>query len=194
MRLSGTGLRLIVNAPSSSQLLRSISAAHSLGRRFIASATTAVAAADPSTAPTTTYTAFVPRSCSLSDHTSSPLRKYTTSTTTTTTITTNTQFKMASTLTLPKLPIFEAIASHNPQSTAVVHCLSRRTFKYGEILPDVCRTRDRILDAAGTTDIRGERVAFLIENGYDYVGMNSTIQPFYIHQTCFLILQQKTAC
>ncbi|KAI0103396.1 acetyl-CoA synthetase-like protein [Daldinia grandis] len=76
---------------------------------------------------------------------------------------------MASTLTLPKLPIFEAIASHNPQSTAVVHCLSRRTFKYGELLPDVSRARDRILDAAGKSDIRGERVAFLIENSYDYV-------------------------
>ncbi|KAF3057021.1 Acyl-CoA synthetase family member 3, mitochondrial [Daldinia childiae] len=76
---------------------------------------------------------------------------------------------MASTLTLPKLPIFEAIASHNPQSTAVVHCLSRRTFKYGELLPDVSRVRDRILDAAGKSDIRGERVAFLIENSYDYV-------------------------
>ncbi|OTB04385.1 hypothetical protein M426DRAFT_58733 [Hypoxylon sp. CI-4A] len=76
---------------------------------------------------------------------------------------------MASTLTLPKLPIFEAIASHNPQSTAVVHCLSRRTFKYGELLPDVSRVRDRIIEASGKPDIRGERVAFLIENSYDYV-------------------------
>ncbi|KAL7620454.1 hypothetical protein AAE478_009449 [Parahypoxylon ruwenzoriense] len=76
---------------------------------------------------------------------------------------------MASTLSLPKLPIFDAIASHNPQSTAVVHCLSRRTFKYGELLPDVSRVRDRILAAAGKSDIRGERVAFLVENSYDYV-------------------------
>lgn len=80
--------------------------------------------------------------------------------------------RMASSLTLPRLPVFDAIAGHDPQSPAVIHCLSGRTFKYGEILPDVCRVRDRIYAAAGKSDIRGERVAFLIENSYDYVGMH----------------------
>ncbi|KAI1378554.1 acetyl-CoA synthetase-like protein [Hypoxylon crocopeplum] len=147
MRLNGTGLRLIVTAPSSSsQLLKSISAVHSLSPCLAASAVP-------------TYTATVPRSrpYSLLNHSSPIFGKFTT------------RIRMASTLTLPKLPIFEAIASHNPQSTAIVHCLSRRTFKYGELLPDVSRTRDRILEAAGKSDIRGERVAFLIENSYDYV-------------------------
>ncbi|KAI0389622.1 hypothetical protein F5Y17DRAFT_448312 [Xylariaceae sp. FL0594] len=77
--------------------------------------------------------------------------------------------RMASTLALPKLPIFEAIARHDPQSIAVAHCLSGRAFKYGELLPDVCRLRDEIHHAAGKTDIRGERIAFLVENSYDYV-------------------------
>ena len=79
--------------------------------------------------------------------------------------------RMASSLLLPKFPVFDAIAGHDPHSPAVVHCLSGRTFRYGEILPDVCRVRDRIYAAAGKSDIRGERVAFLIENSYDYVGM-----------------------
>ncbi|KAI1459441.1 acetyl-CoA synthetase-like protein [Annulohypoxylon moriforme] len=157
MRLSGTGLHLIVNAPSSFQLFRSVSAAHCLTRGFIASITSIAS-------PYTTY--ITPRldqrcqrSCSSSIRsTKSPLFGNFT-----------TKVRMASTLTLPKLPIFEAIASHNPQSTAIVHCLSRRTFKYGELLPDVSRVRDRILEAAGKSDIRGERVAFLIENSYDYV-------------------------
>ncbi|KAI1392664.1 acetyl-CoA synthetase-like protein [Hypoxylon trugodes] len=158
MRLSGTGLHLIVNAPSSSSslLFRSFSATHRISGCFITSAFNPVA----------TYTsaaAHVPRPCPSPNppNLSSPLHhfgKYTT-----------THVRMASTLTLPKLPIFEAIASHNPQSTAIVHCLSRRTFKYGELLPDVSRARDRILEAAGKSDIRGERVAFLIENSYDYV-------------------------
>ncbi|KAI2614902.1 acetyl-CoA synthetase-like protein [Hypoxylon sp. NC1633] len=158
MRLNGTGLRLIiVNAPSPSQLLSSISAVHrSLSQCSVTSAVAATAS---------TYTAVVPRLrpySSFSHSTTSPLfGKYSTIT--------PTHFRMASTLTLPKLPIFEAIASHNPQSTAIVHCLSRRTFKYGELLPDVSRARDRILEAAGKPDIRGERVAFLIENSYDYV-------------------------
>lgn len=77
-------------------------------------------------------------------------------------------FRMASTL--PRLPLFEAISKHDPDSTAVVHCLSGRSFKYGELLPDVARTRDRLYEAAGKSDIRGERIAFLVENSYDYVG------------------------
>ncbi|KAI1421325.1 hypothetical protein F5Y12DRAFT_36699 [Xylaria sp. FL1777] len=77
--------------------------------------------------------------------------------------------KMASALTLPNFPIFDAISRHNPNSTVVAHCVSGRSFKYGELLPDVCRARDQIYAAAGRTDIRGERIAFLIENSYDYV-------------------------
>ncbi|KAH7027541.1 uncharacterized protein B0I36DRAFT_375365 [Microdochium trichocladiopsis] len=72
-------------------------------------------------------------------------------------------------LTLPRLPLFEAISQHNPKSTAVVHCLSGRSFTYGELLPDIYRARERLYDAAGRTNIEGERVAFLVENSYDYV-------------------------
>ncbi|KAI0976941.1 hypothetical protein F4678DRAFT_129558 [Xylaria arbuscula] len=77
--------------------------------------------------------------------------------------------RMASTLALPKFPIFDAISRHDPNSTVVAHCVSGRSFKYGELLPDVCRARDQIYAAAGSTDIRGERIAFLVENSYDYV-------------------------
>ncbi|KAI1867630.1 hypothetical protein JX265_007432 [Neoarthrinium moseri] len=71
--------------------------------------------------------------------------------------------------TLPRLPLFDAISKHDPESTAVVHCLSGRSFRYGELLPDVARARDRIHQAAGRSDVRGERIAFLVENSYDYV-------------------------
>ncbi|GAP84257.1 putative AMP-binding enzyme [Rosellinia necatrix] len=76
---------------------------------------------------------------------------------------------MASTLALPKFPIFDAISQHDPNSTVVAHCISGRSFKYGELLPDVCRARDQIYAAAGKTDLREERIAFLVENSYDYV-------------------------
>ncbi|KAM0551794.1 hypothetical protein ACHAPJ_008365 [Fusarium lateritium] len=71
--------------------------------------------------------------------------------------------------TLPRLPLFEAVARHDPESKAVVHSLSGRTFKYGELLGDVSRARDRLSEAAGRKDLNGERVAFLVENSYDYV-------------------------
>jgi len=71
--------------------------------------------------------------------------------------------------TLPRLPVFEAIARHDPNSTVVVHSGSGRRFKYGELLGDVCKTRNRLYEAAGKDDLNGERVAFLVENSYDYV-------------------------
>jgi hypothetical protein len=72
--------------------------------------------------------------------------------------------------TLPKLPVLDAIARHDPDSIAVVHGLSGRRFKYGELLGDVYRARNKLLEATGKQDLGGERIAFLIENGYDYVG------------------------
>jgi malonyl-CoA/methylmalonyl-CoA synthetase len=75
--------------------------------------------------------------------------------------------------TLPRLPLFDAISQHDPNSTAVTHCLSGRAFKYGELLPDVARTRGRIYEATGRSDVQGERIAFLVENSYDYVGMDT---------------------
>lgn len=76
--------------------------------------------------------------------------------------------RMASTL--PKLPIFEAISKHDRDSTAVVHSLSGRRFRYGGLLADVCKVRNRLYDASGRDNLDGERIAFLVENGYDYVG------------------------
>ena len=72
--------------------------------------------------------------------------------------------------TLPKLPVFEAISRHDPESTVVVHSNSGRTFKYGELLGDVCKTRNMLYETAGKGDLDGERIAFLVENSYDYVG------------------------
>ncbi|KAI6356952.1 hypothetical protein MCOR25_007795 [Pyricularia grisea] len=77
--------------------------------------------------------------------------------------------RMTSSTTLPKLPIFEAISKHDPESTAVIHSLSGRSFKYGGLLADVARVRDRLYEASGKRELDGERVAFLVENSYDYV-------------------------
>ena len=80
--------------------------------------------------------------------------------------------------TLPRLPVFEAIAKHDPQSTAVIHSKSGRRFTYGELLRDVADARNSIQHSAGELRMEGERVAFLVENGYDYVGAS---RRFSIH-------------
>lgn len=72
--------------------------------------------------------------------------------------------------TLPNLPIFRAVASHDPNSIAVIHSQSGRSFTYGQLLQDVAEAKDRLHIEAGGGAIEGERIAFLVENSYDYVG------------------------
>lgn len=76
-------------------------------------------------------------------------------------------FRMASTL--PKLPVFKAIANHDPSSIAVIHCASGRRFTYGQLLKDVTDSREKLVQSAAGQRLDGQRIAFLVENSYDYV-------------------------
>ena len=90
---------------------------------------------------------------------------------------------------LPDLPIFTAIKKHNPEHTAIIHSVSGRTFTYGSLLHDVAAAKECISEAVNGKSIQGERVAFLAENGYDYVGamsrslsyMNKYLHPMQSH-------------
>jgi malonyl-CoA/methylmalonyl-CoA synthetase len=75
--------------------------------------------------------------------------------------------------TLPRLPIFEAIKKHDAQSIAVVHSLSGRTFTYGELVNDVAAAKDKLQRNTNGQSAEGQRISFLVENGYDYVGAHS---------------------
>ena len=77
--------------------------------------------------------------------------------------------------TLPRLPIFEAIKKHDAQRTAVVHSLSGRRFTYGELVNDVAAAKDKLQRNTGGKSAEGERISFLVENGYDYVGAHSIV-------------------
>lgn len=72
--------------------------------------------------------------------------------------------------TLPKLPLFEAIASHDPNNPVVIHSASGRRFTYGGLLSDVAQACNVLRHDAGDRSLVGERIAFLVENGYDSVG------------------------
>ncbi|KAF2192094.1 acetyl-CoA synthetase-like protein [Zopfia rhizophila CBS 207.26] len=71
--------------------------------------------------------------------------------------------------TLPRLPVFEAIKTHDSKSTAVIHSLSGRTFTYGELINDVAAAKNKLQKNTKGKSVAGERIAFLVENGYDYV-------------------------
>lgn len=72
---------------------------------------------------------------------------------------------------LPKLAVFEAISNHEPRSTAIVHASSGQRFVYGELLRDVADASSKLLQSVSDNNLDGQRVAFLTENSYDYVGM-----------------------
>lgn len=80
-------------------------------------------------------------------------------------------FRMASSL--PRLPIFEAIARHDPKSTVAVHSASGRRFTYGQLLGDVADRKEKLIQESGKSGIHGERIAFLVENSYDYIGAHN---------------------
>jgi malonyl-CoA/methylmalonyl-CoA synthetase len=77
--------------------------------------------------------------------------------------------------TLPRLPIFEALAGHDQKSSVVVHSASGRKFTYGELLIDVAKAKERLLKEGGGK-IDGQRIAFLVENSYDYVGAQNSLR------------------
>lgn len=73
---------------------------------------------------------------------------------------------------LPDTHIFRAIRDHDPASLAVLHSLSGRSFTYGNLTADVLRAKEDLEQKAGKIKgkLAGERVAFMAENSYDYVG------------------------
>ncbi|KAL4736792.1 hypothetical protein BDV11DRAFT_8136 [Aspergillus similis] len=73
--------------------------------------------------------------------------------------------------TLPNVPLFRALKSHDPASLAVVHNPSFRSFTYGNLVADVVKAQDQLWKSfgRGRDGLRGERIAFLAENSYDYV-------------------------
>lgn len=88
---------------------------------------------------------------------------------------------------LPRTPLFEEISNHNPKSVAVVHSLSGRSFSYGSLLKDVAAAKERLAKSAGrdVKDMTGERIAFLVENSYDYVGARFYFLPAKEIMTCY---------
>ncbi|KAI4718769.1 acetyl-CoA synthetase-like protein [Aureobasidium sp. EXF-10727] len=65
--------------------------------------------------------------------------------------------------------LFKAIGGHDPASTAIVDLASGKEFTYGRLLRDVLYVKERLLQKMGREVLSGERVAFIVENGYRYV-------------------------
>lgn len=75
-------------------------------------------------------------------------------------------------ITLQRSAFLEAIRKHEPSSVAVVENDSGASFSYRSLLHAVARAKQQLLLQTGRSDatISGERIAFMVENGFDYVG------------------------
>lgn len=71
--------------------------------------------------------------------------------------------------TLPNSRFFRALNQHDPKSWAIVHGKSGLSFNYGNLVADVLHAKELLL--ARQPVLSGQRIAFVAENSYDYVGM-----------------------
>ncbi|KAH7399175.1 hypothetical protein DE146DRAFT_525799 [Phaeosphaeria sp. MPI-PUGE-AT-0046c] len=75
------------------------------------------------------------------------------------------------TIILARSAFLEALEKHDPTSTAIISSNPQGAYTYGQLLQDVARTKVRLLQLTGRNDstIAGERIAFMVGNGYNYV-------------------------
>lgn len=87
------------------------------------------------------------------------------------------------TVSLQHSAFLEAIQKHEPSSVAVVENDSHTSFSYGSLLHSIVRAKELLLLKTGKSErsISGERIAFMVENGVDYVGMEHPVQKISIN-------------
>lgn len=70
----------------------------------------------------------------------------------------------------PRPVLFEVLRIHDQGSIAIVDSASGKCVTYASLLQDVSSFKHRLLRDVGRDDISSERVAFIVENNYDYTG------------------------
>jgi hypothetical protein len=74
-------------------------------------------------------------------------------------------------ITLQRSAFLEAIQKHDQSSIAVVESDSGESFSYHTLLNNIVCTKELLLSKMGKDDVSGERIAFMVESGFQYVGM-----------------------
>lgn len=78
-------------------------------------------------------------------------------------------------ITLQRSAFVEAIRKHDQSSIAVVESESGESFSYDTLLKSIAGAKELLLSKTGKDDISGERVAFMVESGFQYVGMYTVL-------------------
>lgn len=78
--------------------------------------------------------------------------------------------------------MFQVLHEQDASSTAIVNQSTGAVFSYGSLLRDIARARQALLKSVGDKPLTGERIGFLVENGYGYVGKKATSTAFTVIQ------------
>lgn len=78
--------------------------------------------------------------------------------------------------------MFQVLHEQDASSTAIVNQSTGAVFSYGSLLRDIARARQALLKSVGDKPLTGERIGFLVENGYGYVGKKATSTAFAVIQ------------
>ncbi|KAH7325543.1 AMP-binding enzyme [Stachybotrys elegans] len=70
---------------------------------------------------------------------------------------------------LQRTPLLKLINEQDPSSIAIVNHSSGTAFSYGSLIRDVARARHALLQSVGDKSLAGERIGFIVENGYGFV-------------------------
>lgn len=71
---------------------------------------------------------------------------------------------------LHRTPLLKVLNEQDVSSVAVVNHSTGTAFSYGSLLRDVARARDALLKSYDHKSLAGERIGFIVENGYSFVG------------------------
>ncbi|KAH8742779.1 hypothetical protein F5883DRAFT_656389 [Diaporthe sp. PMI_573] len=70
---------------------------------------------------------------------------------------------------LHRSPLFKVLNEQDASSIAVVNQSTGIVFSYGTLLRDIARARHALLRSCGDRSLAGERIGFIVENGYGFV-------------------------
>ena len=71
-------------------------------------------------------------------------------------------------------PLLKALNEPDASSIAIVSQNTGVAFSYGSLLRDVARARYALLQSVDGKSLAGQRIGFIVENGYSFVGMRDS--------------------
>ncbi|EFQ35743.1 AMP-binding enzyme [Colletotrichum graminicola] len=70
---------------------------------------------------------------------------------------------------LCRTPLFKVLSEADASSVAIVNQSTGTVFSYRSLIRDVARARHALLESVGDKSLTGQRIGFIVENGYGFV-------------------------